>query len=91
MCNSNLSSAENFDGDAPGYWERFDRFLKQLCHESRLQEMLHAVQIRLGTPGEQPDDDRRARQIAHRLHNLVTAKRLQADLDREKTRNPNPQ
>jgi hypothetical protein len=72
------------DDDLSAYFaecaDRLALFLGQ-CDEARLQAMLQTVQQRLGTPAERPNDVFHARNIAHRLHNLLTAKRLRADLD----------
>jgi hypothetical protein len=41
---------------------------------------LKAVQSRLGTSAEKPEDLERARELAHRINNLLTAYRLNSEL-----------
>jgi hypothetical protein len=75
-----LSSDKRAGAPDAVYWERFDRLLKQSHSETCLRRLLQAVQRRLGTPAEQRHDLRRAREIAHRLDNLLTALQLRAHL-----------
>ncbi len=61
--------------------EEIVQFLKN-CDESQLTAMLHAIQVRLGTPGELPTDMENSQAVAHQLNNLRTARQLRDDLRR---------
>lgn len=55
-----------------------------VCPEApALERELAAIQARLGTPGEQPEDLERVRIIAHRLCNLLYVAYLVQDYESE--------
>ena len=53
----------------------FEAAIKNLEHKELLA-LLTVIEIRLGTPSEQPDDLAQACAIAHQLNNLLTAEQL---------------
>lgn len=57
----------------------FDLWLDQLGMP-RLKAELTAIEARLGTPAEYPEDLPCAQAIAHRLNNLLSPQRLQMGL-----------
>ncbi len=52
--------------------------------EPKLLEMLHEIELRIGTATELPDDVEKVRAIVHQLNNLRTARQLRHDLDQTK-------
>jgi hypothetical protein len=58
--------------------EDFEKYLKQ-CDEPALIGLLRALQLRLGTAHEAPDDVDRAAAVMHQLNNLRTMQALARD------------
>jgi hypothetical protein len=58
--------------------EEFQQFLYQ-CDEPTLMGLLRALQVRLGTPHEAPDDVDRAAAVMHQLNNLRTIRVMSRD------------
>ena len=87
MHRADMSNLSPLAPDNPGTLERpgqpslvdYERSMQQ-CDEKRLWSMLQEIQGRLGTPTEEPDDLEKARAIAHRLSNILTAIRLKTEL-----------
>ena len=59
--------------------QEFEQFLRQ-CDEPALIGLLRAMQVRLGTAQEAPDDLERAAAVMHQLNNLRAMRALARDV-----------
>jgi len=59
--------------------DEFSRVVRKLDLES-VQALLQALQLRLGTPEEQPCDLERAQLLGHEINNRLTPQKMQDSL-----------
>ena len=67
--------------------EEFQRFVNE-SDEQTLVALLRALQVRLGTPHEGPDDVDRATAIMHQVNNLRTLQAFRREVARQDAEPP---